>query len=78
MVIAPLSLLIKTAGRRSISLPEPLLDRVLGRFGLPKLPVGAINHLKFPVVVDGSYFQRSTGFEHRFDEDQTMESFRWA
>ena len=74
----PLSLLIKTAGRKSISLPEPLLDRVLGRFGLPKLPVGAINHLKFPVVVDASYFQRSTGFEHRFDEDQTMESFRWA
>jgi len=74
----PLSLLIKTTGRKEVGLPELLLGRVLGRFGLPKLPVGAVNHLKFPVVIDGSHFRDTTGFEHRFDEDQTMESFRWA
>jgi len=74
----PLSLLIRTTGRKEVSLPEVFLGRVLGHFGLPRLPVGAVNHLKFPVVIDGKLFRDTTGFEHRFDEDQTMESFRWA
>lgn len=74
----PLSLLIRTTGRTQVSLPQAVLVRALGRFGLPRLPAGAVNHLKFPVVVDGSYFRKTTGFEHRFDEDQTAESFRWA
>jgi UDP-glucose 4-epimerase len=74
----PVSLLIKRTGRTQVSLPEVILKRVLGRFGLPKLPVGALTHLKFPLVIDGDYFRRTTGFEHRFDEDATMDSFRWA
>jgi len=74
----PLSVLIKVTGRRSLTLPAPLLPRFNGRFGLPRLPAGAMNHLKWPVTIDDSQFRAATGFEHRFDEDETMASFRWA
>ncbi len=74
----PLSTLIEVTGRRRVPIPEALLPRVLGRFGLPRLPVGAMGHLKYPIVIDGSRFAEKTGFEHDYDEVQTMEAFRWA
>lgn len=74
----PLSLLIRETGRRRIYLPEPVLDRCLGRFGLPRLPAGAHAHLKYTVTVDGSSFSKATGFSHQYDEIQTMGAFRWT
>lgn len=74
----PLSLLCKVTGRPTVTLPEPLFATMSGRFGFPKLPPGAVNHVKYPVVVDGSAFAKATGFSHDFDEVRTMESFRWA
>ena len=74
----PLSLLIKATGRKQLALPEPLFTSALGRFGLPKLPPGSLNHVKYPVVVDGARFAEATGFEPRYDEVQTMDSFMWA
>ena len=74
----PMSTLIDVTGRRRVPVPEPLLPRVLGRFGLPRLPSGAMAHLKYPVVIDDSLFRETTGFEHDYDEVQTMEAFRWA
>lgn len=74
----PLSLLVSVTGRRPIHIPERLMPRLLGHFGLPRLPLGAINHLKYPVVTDSAAFRAATGFEHEFDEVQAMESFRWA
>ncbi|MEL6177557.1 MAG: SDR family oxidoreductase [Myxococcota bacterium] len=74
----PLSLLIKITGGRAWSIPEPFYTRVLGRFGFPKLPAGAINHIKYPVVLDSAAFHEATGFTHQFDEIQTMNAFRWA
>ncbi len=71
----PLSLLIKATGRTNLPLIEPAFSRLIGHFGLPNLPKGAINHIKYPVVVDGSAFRNATGFECNFDEVQTMESF---
>jgi UDP-glucose 4-epimerase len=50
----------------------------LGHFGLPKLPRGAIAHLKHPVVVDDSAFVAATGFQYTWDEHATMASFRDA
>jgi UDP-glucose 4-epimerase len=72
----PLSLLIRETGRRSLPVPEPLFRLSLGRFGLPRLPRGAIEHLKHPVVVDKGAFYRATGFTHDYDEDATMHAFR--
>ena len=79
----PLSLLIKATGRSNLALLESVFRRLIGRFGLPSLPRGAINHIKYPVVVDGSAFANATGFEPNFDEVQSMEAFaavddRWA
>ena len=74
----PLSLVCRATGRRPISLPEPIFKRVLGRFGLPRLPQRAVSHIKHPIVVDHSAFKAATGFTHEYDEVQTMEGFRWA
>jgi UDP-glucose 4-epimerase len=51
---------------------------MLGRFGLPKLPAGAVSHLKYPVVVDASAFCEQTGFAHQHDEIETIRAFRDA
>ncbi len=74
----PLSFLIRAVGRTPVPVPEPLLEAVMGRFGLPELPSGALGHIKYPVVVDGSAFRRATGFAHRIDEDRAMREYRDA
>lgn len=74
----PLSLLIRQTGRQAVPIPEPLFRFALGRFGLPRLPPGAVEHVKYPVVVDGSAFRQATGFVHEFDADRTMDEFRQA
>lgn len=74
----PLSLLVELTGRSNWRIPEPLYYRALGRLGMPKLPRGAVNHIKFPVVVDADAFRQATGWTHSFDEIRTMESFKWA
>jgi UDP-glucose 4-epimerase len=74
----PLSTIIRGVGHERIPIPEPLLRFAFGRFGLPFLTSGAIAHLKYPVVVDPSTFRAATVFEHRYDERQTIESFRAA
>jgi len=73
----PLSTIIDVTKRTLVPLPEVIFRRALGRFGLPKLPLGAVNHIKFPVVIDSKEFRKATGFEHNFNEVQTMESFLW-
>jgi UDP-glucose 4-epimerase len=74
----PLSTVIREAGRTSVPLPEFVLSGTLGRFGLPALPPGAIQHLKYPVVVDARAFRQQTGFAHEHDELDTIRSFREA
>lgn len=74
----PLSVIIREAGRMRVPLPEPVLAAALGRFGLPKLPPGALQHIKYPITVDGSAFRRATGFTHRFDEVAAIRAFREA
>ena len=74
----PLSLLCKATGRKAVPVPESLYHWALGRFGFPRLPRGAISHIKHPIVIDHSSFVEATGFSPDFDEVQTMEVFRWA
>ncbi len=74
----PLSVLVRTTGRKALPLPEPLFDRMSGRFGLPDLPRGSRSHIKHSIVVDDRAFRKATGFDPAYDEQQTMESFRWA
>lgn len=74
----PLSCVVRAAGRMPVHLPELIIAGLLGRFGLPKLPTGALSHVKYPVVVDGRAFREATGFVHAYDEIGTIETFRAA
>ncbi len=72
----PLSTIARETGRTVVPLPEPLLRQLFGRFGFPNLPKGALEHLKYPIVVDGSAFRRATGFEHEVDEVEALVRYR--
>jgi UDP-glucose 4-epimerase len=74
----PLASVIREAGRTPVPLPEFLLSGMLGRFGFPSLPSGAVQHLKYPVVVEARAFRQHTGFAHEHDELETIRSFREA
>ncbi len=74
----PLSTVIRETGRTNIPIPEMVFAMMLGRFGLPKLPHGALEHIKYPVTVDGSEFRRATGFVHQCDEQGAMKAYRDA
>ena len=74
----PLSAIIREAGRVNVPVPEPLLRIALGRFGLPRLAAGAINHIKYPVVIDSSAFEKATSFRWKHDAYATIDSFRDA
>jgi UDP-glucose 4-epimerase len=74
----PLSVIIRETGRKAVPLPELVINMSLGRLGLPKLPKGALAHIKYPVVVDASAFREAAGFHHAQDEMATMRAFREA
>jgi UDP-glucose 4-epimerase len=74
----PLSVIVREAGMTNVPLPQPLFSFMLGRFGLPKLPKGALEHIKYPVVIDASAFRSATGFDPAFTEDETIAAFREA
>lgn len=71
----PLSKIIQETGREQVPIVEPVFPIALGKFGLPWLPRGAINHVKYPIVIDTTAFREACGFEHQFDEYDTMQSF---
>jgi UDP-glucose 4-epimerase len=48
---------------------------MLGKFGLPKLPRGATAHLKYPIVIDARAFREASGFQHVFDEYDTLRDY---
>ena len=72
----PLSNIVREAGRLQVRLPEFVLAGMLGHFGLPKLPLGALGHLKYPVVIDARSFAESTGFAHAHNEIEAIRDFR--
>ncbi len=74
----PLSLVIRETGRKPFPIPEIVFNALLGRFGLPRLPPGALTHIKYPVVIDASAFRAATGFTYEIDEVQAMHEFRAA
>lgn len=74
----PLSVIIRETGRTNVPLPGPLLTAALGRFGLPRLPRGALEHIRYPITVDATAFKRATGFTHAIDEKTAMRAYREA
>ncbi len=74
----PLSRIVRAAGRRPISIPGSLISLGAGKLARPRLPQAAIDHLKYPIVVDSEPFLRATGFKYQYDERQTVEAFSAA
>ena len=74
----PLSVLIRITEKINVPIPEQLFNLMQGKFGLSKLPKGAINHIKYSVVLGNEAFVKATGFQHNYDEIQTMQSYIWA
>lgn len=74
----PLSAIVRAAGSRPFPVPGSLINLGLRRLALPKLPPGAIDHLKYPIVVDSDAFKRATDYQHRYDERETIDAFRAA
>jgi len=72
----PLGTIARETGRTVVPVPEPVLQQLLGRFGFPNLPKGALEHIKFPIVVDGSAFKAATGFTYRTSEVEVLARYR--
>ena len=72
----PLGTFARVTGRTVVPVPEPILQQLLGRFGFPNLPKGALEHIKFPIVVDASAFKAATGFAHVTSEVETLERYK--
>ena len=51
---------------------------MIGRFGLPKLPAAALNHIKYPVVIDDKPFRNATGYEPTIPETEAIRQYRAA
>ncbi|XXF76700.1 SDR family oxidoreductase [Myxococcaceae bacterium GXIMD 01537] len=74
----PFSVIIRETGRSPVPLPGPVIKRLLGRAGFPRLSVGALDHLRYPIVVDTVRFKEATGFKYEFDEGRILRTFREA
>ncbi|QDE66942.1 MULTISPECIES: SDR family oxidoreductase [Myxococcus] len=72
----PLSVIVRETGRTAVPLPAPLLSMLLGRAGLPRLSMGALDHLRFPIVVDNRRFLDATGFEYRHSVADSLRIYR--
>jgi len=65
----PMSVAIHETGGKTFPMPEPLarvaIDRLF-RYGMYPFPAGAIDFIKYPCTLDGSHFQKETGFQPLF------------
>lgn len=72
----PLSVLCKATGRIPIPLPEPLYPVITKSLSLTPLPLSAIKHIKFPVVIQDQAFKERTGYSPNIDQKELLSSFR--
>jgi UDP-glucose 4-epimerase len=71
----PLSELIRVTERFPTRMARVLHPFLLGRFGLPRLPAGAVAHIKYPIVISDRAFRNATGFQHAHGEYETLAAF---
>lgn len=74
----PLSVIIRETGRTNIPVPSLLLAAAMGRFGLPKLPPGALDHIRYPITVDSTAFEKATQFQSVISAKGAMRAYRDA
>lgn len=71
----PLSELCRRTERVAIPVPELLFGTAIRKLSLSPLPSSAINHIKYPVVVQDQRFRDETGYTHHYSEEQILSSF---
>lgn len=71
----PLSTIIRQTGRSPVPMPEPMMAALLGRFGFPALPRGALEHIKYPIVVDAGAFKAGAGFVYEVGEVEALRRY---
>jgi UDP-glucose 4-epimerase len=72
----PLSMIARAAGRSTLPIPEFVLATLLGRRGLPRLARGAIEHIKYPIIIDDTAFRAATGYAHQYSTDEAIAEYR--
>ena len=72
----PLSVLCREVDRVNFPLPEPLYTLITKRLALSSLPYSAINHIKYPVVVQDQPFRALTGYTPNIDQQSLLASFK--
>ncbi len=73
----PLKTAIRAAGRRRLSVPEPiahLLISQLFRFNIYQFPPAAIDFIKYPCTVCGQRFREATGFRPHYSLEDAFAS----
>ncbi len=71
----PLSVLCKSTNRTQIPLPEPLYTVITRSLNLTSLPISAIRHIKYPVVIQDRSFRELTGYQPSIDQENLLASF---
>lgn len=72
----PLSVVVKQVGKKAVALPEGLARLLLGNLGFSTLPTGALEHLKYPIVIDSTAFRARTGWAHSVNEVEVLRRHR--
>lgn len=72
----PLHVIVEESGAERVPLPEVVIKVVRGRLGFARIPQGALDFLKFPCTVDGSRFEKATGFSPQRNLRETIRSMR--
>jgi UDP-glucose 4-epimerase len=75
----PLKVAIAETGATAVPLPEALTRPVISalfRWGLYPFPPGAMDFTKYPCTIDGTRFQKATGFTPRFTLEETFAAVR--
>ncbi len=76
---APLSSIIKTLGKRSISIPHPLVKYLMAKlwdFKLSDFPAPEVDYARFICNVDGSRAKRDMDFSPRYSMKETLMALR--
>ena len=72
----PLSVLCRATERVHIPLPEALYTMITRSLSLTSLPLSAIKHIKYPVVIQDQPFRERTGYLPSISQEALLASFR--
>src|SRR5215813_2959197 len=73
----PLSAILRELGRKEVAIPEPLARAsltLLFRYRLASFPPPELDHIQFLCAVDGSAWEKATGWKLRYSMRETIRS----